>query len=112
MLVHQRAEDGALLLYRRPAEGIWGGLWSFPEREPDAPVPEGATRLPPLTHKFTHFDLHIEPWRVQGTHDAVRDDDASRWFAVSALSEVGVPRPVERIVESLQSTRSLWEREA
>ena len=24
-------EDKAILLYRRPSSGLWGGLWSLPE---------------------------------------------------------------------------------
>lgn len=109
MLVQQRPEDGALLLRQRPAEGIWGGLWSFPEIATEEPLPSGAERLPPLTHKFTHFDLHIEPWLLGQRSNAVQDDSVFRWFRTSELTEVGVPRPVERIVESLQSTRPLWE---
>ena len=30
-LLLQRAEDGALWLEQRPAAGIWGGMWGFPE---------------------------------------------------------------------------------
>ncbi|MEL7310015.1 MAG: A/G-specific adenine glycosylase [Pseudomonadota bacterium] len=112
MLVHMRQSDSALLLARRPAEGIWGGLWSFIESDLDSDVPSGAERLPPLTHKFTHFDLHIQPWRIAQSGNEVADSDATRWFARDELSTVGVPRPVEKIVESLQFTRSLWESQA
>lgn len=24
-------QEGAILLYRRPSSGLWGGLWSLPE---------------------------------------------------------------------------------
>ena len=109
MLVHQRRSDSAVLLTRRPAEGIWGGLWSFAEVERDTDIPTRAERLPALTHKFTHFDLHIQPWRIEQRASQVADDDATRWVKRDELSTVGVPRPVEKILESLQSTRSLWE---
>ena len=69
---------GQVLLELRPARGIWGGLFSFPEvvfgdhqATPHAIVAECATRYgfrvvrqeqaPRILHKFTHFDLEIIP---------------------------------------------------
>ncbi len=66
--------EGAILLYRRPSTGLWGGLWSFPELEDLAALDPLAQRhalrlgerreLPGLTHTFSHFQLAIEPWLV------------------------------------------------
>ena len=33
--------DGVLLMQKRPAGGLLGGLWAFPARELDVPLPEG-----------------------------------------------------------------------
>ena len=112
MLVWRR-EDGAVLLERRPDHGVWGGLWSFPERDAEVTVPAEyprAERLPGLTHRFTHFDLEISPWCVPAGSE-VADAPSQRWVHPDALESVGVPRPVEQILESLQSARSLWEYE-
>src|SRR3546814_607595 len=79
--------DGAILLYRRPSTGLWGGLWSLPELDDLAALDPLAERhalqledrreLPGLTHTFSHFQLAIEPWliRVKSAPDAVAEAD-------------------------------------
>ena len=70
--------DGACYVEQRPASGIWGGLWSPPERDPDESVErflkllgvESATVVqthvaPIIHHGFTHFDLDVEPVYVR-----------------------------------------------
>jgi len=73
-----------ILLYQRPSQGIWGGLWSLPEWEA-AETAEDTTKairlfcrillknaspllkMPPLTtlpvlsHQFTHYQLLLTP---------------------------------------------------
>ena len=60
--------DGqGVLLERRPARGIWGGLLAFPEAEAAQFLPQlgvevqAVCSLPPLRHAFTHFVLQIMP---------------------------------------------------
>src|SRR5438309_5918684 len=71
LLIERRGE---VLLERRPAAGIWAGLWSLPEMAPDADAAflcrtrfgaEVATldALPPIEHGFTHFTLTLTPQR-------------------------------------------------
>lgn len=61
--------QGSVLLYKRPSEGIWGGLWSFYE---DEGVMENFLNqvnleqveehiLDGFTHTFSHFHLDITP---------------------------------------------------
>ncbi len=74
-LLLARRSDRRVLLVRRPAEGIWGGLWSLPEcaRPEDARDCLGACGvdlldhqlLAPVVHHFTHFALHIQPVLAQ-----------------------------------------------
>ena len=86
--------DGACLVEQRPPDGIWGGLWSPPERAAGEPVsayleqagiradlvdevqPAGVFR-----HGFTHFDLDVEPVyvRLRARPAAVREG-AGRWI--------------------------------
>ena len=102
-----RDPGGALLLERRPPAGIWGGLWCFPECEPDADVeavcrsrfgvrPATTTALAPIAHGFTHFKLDVYPILVE-----VDDDDGStaadpgeprRHSSGAAVAGPGVPR--------------------
>ena len=73
VLILERA--GAILFEKRPATGIWGGLWSLPEIDVDADVAVECRKrfaasvvagdaLPPIEHGFTHYRLTIHPQRV------------------------------------------------
>lgn len=77
------APDGSVLLERRPAGGLLGGMWAFPEREVadgedartaateivvDLPglangvSAEEPRALPPVRHRFSHIDATYVPW--------------------------------------------------
>lgn len=67
--------DGRLALEKRPATGIWAGLWSLPELAVDADVaamivarfgvaPVMLAGVAPFEHRFTHFTLTLHPLRV------------------------------------------------
>ncbi|UCC13755.1 MAG: A/G-specific adenine glycosylase, partial [Gammaproteobacteria bacterium] len=71
-----RDNKGSILLQRRPATGVWAGLWTFPELPEQAAAPDwcrenlgtSPTRvedLAPVSHGFTHFTLEITPRIVQ-----------------------------------------------
>ena len=104
---------GELLLEKRPASGIWGGLWCFPElaAEEDIAmvcaqrygVSVGAVQsLPRVEHGFTHFSLTIEPHRVTVTQVVPRAAEAAQlWLAVDRVQGVGIPAPVKRILDLL-----------
>ena len=94
-----RDPGGALLLERRPPAGIWGGLWCFPECEPDADVeavcrsrfgvrPATTTALAPIAHGFTHFKLDVYPILVEVDDDdgsTAADSDGSRRYSSGAV---------------------------
>lgn len=116
MLVAQRA-DGAVLLERRPSQGIWGGLWCLPEFATESaargyaatllPGAELAARpLTPVPHAFTHFDLVITPLLARCRDDGrpgagIRERDDSLWYDTRAPVRVGLPAPVQQILASL-----------
>ncbi|MBK5935307.1 MAG: A/G-specific adenine glycosylase [Halorhodospira halophila] len=100
-----------LLLERRPATGIWGGLWSLPECQPDEdPLAraqalgahcEPAGRLPERHHALTHFELILQPvrlrWHTAAT--AVGEPTAQRrWFRPGQETLPGLPAPIRRIL--------------
>ena len=94
---------GEVLLERRPASGVWGGLWTFPETRLSA-LPRGR-KLPPLEHGFTHFRLRVQPWLcpVRGAAPAT----AGRlWLGVSEATAAAVPAPVRRLLRSLLAGRA------
>ncbi|MCY1432518.1 Adenine DNA glycosylase [compost metagenome] len=102
--------DGAILLYRRPSTGLWGGLWSFPELDDLAALDPFAKRhaldlgqrreLPGLTHTFSHFQLAIEPWlvRVEGAAPAVAEADWL-WYNLATPPRLGLAAPVKKLLK-------------
>jgi A/G-specific adenine glycosylase len=111
MLVLQRA--GEVLLEKRPAPGIWGGLWCFPEAEPGADHEQACEQrfgaavtrlaaLPPIQHGFTHFKLQItaQPLRVTALTPRAASP-GQVWLALEEALGAAVPAPVRRILVSL-----------
>ncbi len=87
-------------LEKRPARGIWGGLWSLPESAPDASEP--VREWPVVRHVFTHFQLDILPVRAR-LRGHGEDGGATRaWFTIGAALQLGLPAPVRRLIEILQ----------
>lgn len=103
--------EGKVLLPRRPATGIWGGLLSLPEfagEEPGAALAAlGLTadaivridRLALLSHTFTHFKLHITPWHIRST--SAGSLDAADWLPIDTLPSAALPAPVRKLIDAL-----------
>jgi len=115
LLIAEVRRDGesAVLLERRPARGIWGGLWSPPQfaSEQDAlawcrrelhDAERCVAALAPVDHGFTHFDLRLIPVCVRCRGDArVWDRDDRIWYTLRAPPRVGLPQPVRRLLAEL-----------
>jgi len=87
----------AVLLERRPAPGIWGGLWCFPER---ARMRAGhGAALAPIEHGFTHFRLRIRPV----LHETTRRNGGV-WLDVDEAIVAAVPTPVKKLLQDLKRT--------
>lgn len=105
--------EGRLLLQKRPAPGIWGGLWSLPEApSPSHPASIQATiahlgfqgdyhtSLPEIAHTFTHFHLQISAevwWVIPAGGEAAADEDYA-WFRPEEALQAGIPAPVRKIL--------------
>ena len=102
--------EGAILLYRRPSSGLWGGLWSLPELDDLDALGELARRhalhldepreLAGLTHTFSHFQLAIEPWlvRVEQAGGAVAEGDWL-WYNLATPPRLGLAAPVKKLLK-------------
>ncbi len=111
MLVLRRA--GEILLEKRPAAGIWGGLWCFPEVAAGEDIAALCTRrfgaqvsalapLPLLEHGFTHFRLSILPQPLRVTRLAPRAaEPGCIWLTPEDARRAAVPVPVRRILDGL-----------
>lgn len=85
---------GRVLLERRPSDGLWGGLWAFPEKR----MFRGgaAKRLAPVEHAFTHFRLVAQPIVFQ-----LRRASAGMWLDLDDAVAAAVPAPVRAVLRSL-----------
>jgi len=111
LLLIERA--GEILFERRPATGIWSGLWSLPELPVDADVPEAlrgrfgvdahtVEALAPVVHGFTHFTLTIHPVRVAARAWRPRvESPEQRWLARDDALSAALPAPIKRLVRDL-----------
>ena len=98
---------GEILLEKRKAEGIWGGLWSLPEVRHARAARAAAKRygvsvlactaLPLLTHGFTHFKLDIEPLLMDVKKSRVRTPGVM-WIAVADALTAAIPAPIRKII--------------
>ncbi|MEN9773385.1 MAG: A/G-specific adenine glycosylase [Pseudomonadota bacterium] len=108
-----------VLVEERPGQGIWGGLLSLPEFDPESPgllaerierrlglVPHGLCPLPSVRHSFTHFRLIAQPWLARVDHAAhcvaqTPPDPAGRtlrWLPFDAIASAALPRPVKQLL--------------
>ena len=110
MLFAQR-RDGAVRLVKRPAAGVWGGLWSPPEFESQlaleqafaaqAGVAPALREGAPLLHVFTHFDLLIHPlWVRVEDAAAVAEGSPTLWYNAALDPRVGLPAPIAQLLKS------------
>ncbi len=104
--------SGSILLHQRPSSGIWGGLLSLPQFDTAGQLEEACARwglsLAPeqrmagLSHTFTHFKLHIEPWLVVWNGSRVMEPEADHvWLPTCNLAQAALPAPVRKILDGL-----------
>jgi A/G-specific adenine glycosylase len=87
--------DGHILLVRRPATGLLGGMLALPsgrwdERAPpgeDAPVAATWSEAGAVDHVFTHFSLTLH---LFGASAAERSAEGI-WWPLESLEEAGLP---------------------
>lgn len=110
--------EGQCLLEQRPATGIWGGLWSFPEVSLEVDE-QGycedrygkagpSENLPAFRHTFSHYHLDITPVRVAlNVPIHTVGEGSSNWFALSEVPKVGLAAPVKKLWQQLQSLKEV-----
>eukprot|EP01030_Chromulinospumella_sphaerica_P012691 gene12691-12484_t len=123
-------DSGAVLLEQRPPTGIWGGLLSLPELAGHVAAPaedsdeskdvnaaaddellravepfgtmESYERLNTVTHVFTHYKLHIAPYRITLAQRRMMAAQAAYvWLPLAQLSEAALPAPIKKLLLEL-----------
>lgn len=112
--------DGALLLVRRPEDGLLGGLWEFPGDDGDWPPAAealigGATKvaeLTPVRHAFSHKRVTYEPelrtapdgagvGGEQGTRTGTSDASPTvAWVRPAELDDYALPVAQQKIADA------------
>mgnify|MGYP006314066407 FL=1 len=100
----------AVLLYRRPSSGLWGGLWSLPELNSADELDGLLSRhsltasasqpMAGLVHTFSHFQLTIAPQLVRVEHRlrAVAEGDWL-WYNLADPPRLGLAAPVKKLLK-------------
>ena len=99
-----------VLLHKRPANGLLGGLWEFPSTEGSAEdfARELAGRAVSLAsaetvaHTFSHFRAYyaVQVGRLKGKTKAL-SNAALRWVKISELDSLALPAAMRRIADQL-----------
>ena len=107
-----RSPGGKILLQQRPTQGLWGGLWSFPEVSPtENPAiacqaicgqnPGNIEPWPSWRHTFTHFHLDITPVLLDLPKTS-RAKQGYRWVTASTRDQdIGLSKPACQLLGKL-----------
>jgi len=116
MLILQR--DGEVLLEKRPAPGIWGGLWSFPEIDATGEAErvcrnhfgvdvQCTEQMALLEHGFTHYSLNIAPLLCRVTQRVHHAEAPGRiWVRLQDAETYPIPVPVRKLVLQLCNSQA------
>ncbi|HSX59727.1 MAG TPA: A/G-specific adenine glycosylase [Tahibacter sp.] len=107
-----RDDAGRVLLQRRPSTGVWAELWSLPEAS-DVDAAEHTARragaridhartLDSFVHVFSHYRLAVTPLLARAVPlPRAADGDGLRWYTADEYTQLGLPAPVRRLLQSL-----------
>jgi len=106
-----------VLLQKRPAKGLWGGLWSLPEISKKLSLAEAkrlcceqfkvsikdAQTLKAFRHSFTHFHLDILPFCLELAENPSKKlaSPEQIWYSLHRPKALGLPKPVLSILGEL-----------
>ncbi|MGI9283781.1 MAG: A/G-specific adenine glycosylase [Pseudomonadales bacterium] len=110
---------GEIWLEKRPAQGIWGGLWSLPELATEENAVDyceqqlqiavnSCTELEPHRHTFSHFHLQITPLHIKSSQQTahVMEDQQQLWYNMRNPANVGLAAPVKRLLREASNRTS------
>ena len=111
-------KDGKLLIQKRPAEGLLGGLWEFPggkiedgesgeeallreiREETGLEVALGS-RIGTIQHAYTHFRITLTAWYCdwQGGEARTHAATENRWVSTTDLNDYAFPKANLKILD-------------
>ncbi len=104
-----------IMLEKRPASGIWGGLWCTPQVD-EAEEANYLSRhnmqitrrieLDTFTHAFTHFKLHIRPVLLELASKPLRtEQQGCVWLGLDEALGAAIPSPVRQLLLTMQASQ-------
>ena len=101
-------EDGDYFVEKRPNQGIWGGLHSFPEfASLDAllqwiQADADQVELTPFKHQFTHYELVIHPVLVRkAAWPTLTSAYEGQWINDLEHLNIGLSKPAVTLLQQL-----------
>ena len=97
--------QGQVWLHKRPARGIWAGLFSLPVFDDESALLAscGDARSPrfiePWKHVLTHRDLHLHPVHVQVQSSPQCE---GQWVDAQDWPQLGLPAPIRLLLDGLK----------
>ena len=114
MLIIQN-QQGEVFLQKRPAMGIWGGLWSFPQFEKESEAENWLQdqfktgldiykSLPKVVHTFSHFRLTIKPYLLQmeSAEQRIMEANTQLWYNINTEFNGGLAAPISTLLDSIR----------
>jgi A/G-specific adenine glycosylase len=115
--------EGRVLLEKRPAKGVWSGLWSMPEILTGNSTAEIKTLCRQsfgchvreikfgveFRHTFSHYHLDITPAFISlvKTPGKIMEDGQQIWYNLALPNSVGLPAPVKNLLRELTACPEL-----
>ncbi len=101
-----------ILLEKRPASGIWGGLWSLPEFESFTDIQslcdqqniviKSVSQLDEQRHTFSHYHLDYTPFvvKIENPINNVMEANQSVWYNFEQINSLGLASPIKRLLQN------------
>ncbi len=101
-----------IFLEKRPALGIWGGLWSFPEFNSCEEIQSWCliqriailsfNPLDTQRHTFSHYHLDYVAVVVKTDNpiNTVMESNQRVWYKAEKIQSLGLPAPVKRLIQN------------
>jgi len=113
-LLQARDAGGRVWLEKRPARGIWAGLYALPAFDSRQTLAQALAEpwrdlplhdAPAFVHVLTHKDLHLHPVMLSlpQSPEAAPVSSSGGWFDARAWAALGLPAPVRRLLDALQN---------
>ena len=100
---------GRVFLPKRPTEGIWGGLRSFPEASSAADLKKQCPAAKNLTpqrcdeflHEFSHYRLRAKVLLFRPSPKTNSSASGGDWIPLRRLSSIPLPSPIKKHIAKI-----------